>query len=73
MICRLAYLCASLAFAAALMLLALPACTQTRSGGAQWASSCPSGQKLAAGACVTSCPGGYEDRGSYCFMVSQSD
>jgi hypothetical protein len=30
------------------------------------AASCPPPLKLAAGACVKSCPGGYEDRGSEC-------
>jgi hypothetical protein len=35
------------------------------------AQTCPRGQKFAAGACVTSCPGGYEDRGRTCVYRSQ--
>jgi hypothetical protein len=30
------------------------------------AQVCPRGWKTAAGACVQSCPGGYEDRGQTC-------
>jgi len=33
---------------------------------AQYAASCPPPKKLAAGACVTACPAGYEDQGRVC-------
>jgi hypothetical protein len=36
------------------------------------AASCPSPLKLAAGACVQSCPGGYEDRGRECVYKNLS-
>ena len=39
---------------------------------AQYAASCPPPQKLAAGACVTVCPAGYEDRGRECMFRSLS-
>ncbi|MGE7413987.1 hypothetical protein [Methylobacterium tarhaniae] len=38
---------------------------------AQWAN-CPPGTKEAAGACVRTCPGGYEDRGTVCVYRSES-
>ncbi|GGC52573.1 hypothetical protein GCM10010994_09560 [Chelatococcus reniformis] len=53
-------------FAAALVLWGL-------TGGAAYAqlsSNCPSGLKFAAGACVQSCPAGYEDRGRVCVYRS---
>ena len=49
---RLVIAAASLAF----VLSTFPAGAQT----------CPRGWKTAAGACVQSCPGGYEDRGQTC-------
>jgi hypothetical protein len=55
-------------FVAMLVLSVLPGCVQ---GAATWASSCPTGQKLAAGACVRQCPGGYSDQGSVCILVNQ--
>lgn len=39
---------------------------------AQWAASCPPPLKDAAGACVASCPAGYEDRGRTCTFRSYS-
>ncbi|EIZ83523.1 MULTISPECIES: hypothetical protein [Methylobacterium] len=39
---------------------------------AQVAGACPPPKKLAAGACVTACPGGYEDRGRDCVYRNQS-
>lgn len=44
----------------------------TGPAGAQAVSSCPAGLKLAAGACVRICPGGYEDRGRVCIYRNQS-
>jgi hypothetical protein len=44
-----------------LALIALSASAQT---------ACPPGQKAAAGACVQSCPAGYEDRGQVCVFRS---
>jgi hypothetical protein len=38
-----------------------------------YAGSCPRGQKFAAGACVTSCPAGYSDQGSYCRLRNMGD
>ncbi|KAB1069347.1 hypothetical protein F6X51_25495 [Methylobacterium planeticum] len=35
-----------------------------------WATSCPPPLKLAAGACVRSCPAGYDDRGRECAFRS---
>ncbi|CAM3009584.1 MULTISPECIES: hypothetical protein [Methylobacterium] len=49
----------------ALLLAAVPA-------QAQVAGACPPPKKLAAGACVTACPGGYEDRGRECVYRNQS-
>jgi hypothetical protein len=57
-----------LAICAATMLLGLA----SEQAAAQWASSCPPPLKLAAGACVASCPGGYEDRGRVCVFRSYS-
>jgi hypothetical protein len=34
-----------------------------------WASSCPAPYKDANGACVRECPGGFEDRGSFCNLI----
>jgi hypothetical protein len=39
---------------------------------AQYAAACPPPKKLAAGACVTACPGGYEDRGRECVYRNMS-
>jgi len=39
---------------------------------AQYAASCPPPKKFAAGACVTACPGGYEDRGPVCVYRNTS-
>ncbi|WP_331297539.1 hypothetical protein [Methylobacterium oryzae] len=39
---------------------------------AQYAASCPPPKKVAAGACVTACPGGYEDRGPVCVYRNTS-
>ncbi|MCJ2095166.1 hypothetical protein MKK67_22060 [Methylobacterium sp. J-072] len=39
---------------------------------AQVAGTCPPPKKFAAGACVTACPGGYEDRGRECVYRNQS-
>jgi hypothetical protein len=36
------------------------------------AQNCPPGHKIAAGACVQSCPGGYEDTGRICVYRRQS-
>lgn len=55
-------------FGVAFMLMSLSGCVQDDS---KWASSCAAGLKLVAGACVRSCPGGYEDRGSVCVGVRQ--
>jgi hypothetical protein len=38
-----------------------------------WASSCQPPLKLAAGACVTQCPGGYADDGRVCRFRNQSN
>jgi hypothetical protein len=38
----------------------------------QFASQCRPPLKFAAGACVRSCPGGFEDRGRVCVFRSQS-
>ena len=35
-------------------------------------ASCPPGMKHAAGACVRTCPGGFEDRGDTCVYRNQS-
>ena len=51
--------------ALALLLAAVPA-------RAQYATACPPPKKFAAGACVTACPGGYEDRGRECVYRNQS-
>ncbi|MDP4003936.1 hypothetical protein [Methylobacterium sp. NEAU K] len=51
--------------AALTLLAAAPA--QARS-----AAACPHPKKLAAGACVTTCPAGYEDRGRDCVYRNQS-
>jgi hypothetical protein len=39
---------------------------------AQYAARCPPPKKFAAGACVTACPGGYEDRGPVCVYRNTS-
>ena len=39
---------------------------------AQYAASCPSPKKFAAGACVTACPAGYEDQGRVCVYRNTS-
>ncbi|MHC2103934.1 MULTISPECIES: hypothetical protein [unclassified Methylobacterium] len=39
---------------------------------AYYGGACPPPKKLAAGACVTACPGGYEDRGRDCVYRNQS-
>jgi hypothetical protein len=54
-----------LAAAALTLLAAAPA-------QAQYAGACPPPKKFAAGACVTACPGGYEDRGRECVYRNQS-
>jgi hypothetical protein len=46
-----------------IMTAALGFTLSTMPAGAQ---VCPRGWKSAAGACVQSCPGGYEDRGQTC-------
>ena len=55
---------------AGLGLLALAASLSPAS--AQYTASCPPPLKLAAGACVAACPGGYEDRGRECVYRSLS-
>ena len=52
-------------FAAALTLFALPALAQP------YGANCPRGTKFAAGACVVTCPGGYEDQGRVCIKRSE--
>lgn len=61
--------CAYMAFILTLLALsgAGPAVAQYYSG------SCPRGQKFAAGACVTSCPAGYSDQGTYCRLRNMGD
>ncbi|MGY2048160.1 hypothetical protein [Methylobacterium sp. JK268] len=49
-----------LILAAALVLTGRPGPAPAQTG------SCPPGTKFAAGACVRSCPGGYEDTGRSC-------
>ena len=39
---------------------------------AQYAAACPPPKKFAAGACVTACPAGYEDRGRDCVYRNMS-
>jgi hypothetical protein len=39
---------------------------------AQYAAACPPPKKLAAGACVAVCPGGYEDQGRVCVYRNTS-
>lgn len=39
---------------------------------AQVPDSCPRGLKWAAGACVRTCPGGYEDQGDRCVYRNMS-
>ncbi len=53
-----------LLLAALLLLQAGPALAES--------SACPPPRKLAAGACVTACPAGYEDRGRDCVYRSLS-
>jgi hypothetical protein len=56
-----------LALAAAMPLLAASILGASSPVRAQQATgSCPPPLKLAAGACVTSCPAGYEDQGRVC-------
>jgi hypothetical protein len=50
----------SVLFAVALTLFVLPALAQP------YGANCPRGTKFAAGACVVTCPGGYEDQGRVC-------
>ncbi len=50
-------------------LLALLASAPAR---AQYAAACPPPMKVAAGACVAACPGGYEDRGRDCVYRNTS-
>lgn len=38
-------------------------------GAPSWAGSCPAPYKEAMGACVRQCPGGFEDRGSFCNLI----
>ncbi|MCJ2067458.1 hypothetical protein MKK75_01325 [Methylobacterium sp. J-030] len=38
----------------------------TAPANAQYATSCPPPKKFAAGACVITCPAGYEDQGRVC-------
>jgi hypothetical protein len=59
---------ASVLFAAAMALVALPALAQSRP---PYGANCPSGRKFAAGACVATCPGGYEDQGRVCVKRSE--
>jgi len=47
-------------------LLAVATLFGPASAQAQYAASCPTPKKLAAGACVTVCPAGYEDQGRVC-------
>ncbi|MCJ2134306.1 hypothetical protein MKK69_09610 [Methylobacterium sp. J-026] len=35
-------------------------------------AACPPPKKIAAGACVTACPGGYEDQGRVCVYRNMS-
>jgi hypothetical protein len=37
-----------------------------------WGSSCPAPHKEAHGACVRECPGGFEDRGSFCNLIKSN-
>jgi hypothetical protein len=53
----------------ALLILPLLAVGQAQ---AQYAGAWPPPKKFAAGACVTACPGGYEDRGRDCVYRNQS-
>jgi hypothetical protein len=39
---------------------------------AQYAAACPPPEKLAAGACVSACPAGYEDQGRVCVYRNTS-
>jgi hypothetical protein len=41
-------------------------CTRRAPQLSRYGADCPSGFKSAAGACVKSCPGGYEDTGRTC-------
>ncbi|MCJ2012131.1 hypothetical protein [Methylobacterium sp. J-076] len=43
-----------------------------RFGAVQPVGECPPPLKLAAGACVRDCPGGYEDRGRVCLFRNQA-
>lgn len=58
---------AAKACTAALLLLALAGCVGS---GSQISSYCAPGLKFAAGACVQSCPAGYDDRGRICIYRS---
>jgi hypothetical protein len=60
---------ANLAIMAKVLILPLLAAVPAE---AQVAGACPPPKKLAAGACVTACPGGYEDRGRDCVYRNQS-
>jgi hypothetical protein len=59
---------ASILFAAAVALVALPALAQ---GRPPYGANCANGRKFAAGACVATCPGGYEDQGRVCVKRSE--
>jgi hypothetical protein len=52
-------------------LLALAAALLTVAASQAGAQNCPPRHKIAAGACVQSCPGGYEDTGRICVYRRQ--
>ena len=54
------------------LLLAILLLVQAGPAMAQSAAACPPPRKLAAGACVSACPAGYEDRGRDCVYRSLS-
>ena len=53
----------------ALAVLALLAAAPAQ---AQYATACPAPKKFAAGACVATCPAGYEDQGRVCVYRNMS-
>ena len=52
--------------------LAALALLGTAPAQAQYATTCPPPKKLAAGACVSACPAGYEDQGRVCVYRNTS-
>ncbi|MBP1181244.1 hypothetical protein [Methylobacterium sp. PvR107] len=56
----------------AVLTLAVLALLAAAPAQAQYATACPAPKKLAAGACVTACPAGYEDQGRVCVYRNMS-